>query len=49
MGQVHGVYKERPSVLRVVEGTNVDAIQDRIIMLETNLDDVTRRNSRLHA
>jgi uncharacterized protein (TIGR00299 family) protein len=30
----------RPSVLRVVEGTNFDAIQDRIIMLETNLDDV---------
>jgi hypothetical protein len=33
---VHG----RPSVLRVVEGMNFDAIQDRIIMLETNLDDV---------
>jgi hypothetical protein len=32
--------KGRPSVLRVVEGTNFDAIQDRIIMLETNLDDV---------
>ena len=30
----------RPSVLRVVEGSNFDAIQDRIIMLETNLDDV---------
>jgi hypothetical protein len=30
----------RPSVLRVVEGMNFDAIQDRIIMLETNLDDV---------
>ena len=30
----------RPSVLRVVEGMNLDAIQDRIIMLETNLDDV---------
>ena len=30
----------RPSVLRVVEGTNFDVIQDRIIMLETNLDDV---------
>jgi pyridinium-3,5-bisthiocarboxylic acid mononucleotide nickel chelatase len=30
----------RPNVLRVVEGTNFDAIQDRIIMLETNLDDV---------
>ena len=30
----------RPSVLRVVEGTNFDAIQDRIIILETNLDDV---------
>jgi uncharacterized protein (TIGR00299 family) protein len=30
----------RPSVLRVVEGTNLHAIQDRIIMLETNLDDV---------
>ena len=29
----------RTSVLRVVEGTNFDAIQDRIIMLETNLDD----------
>jgi pyridinium-3,5-bisthiocarboxylic acid mononucleotide nickel chelatase len=29
----------RPSVLRVVEGTNFDAISDRIIMLETNLDD----------
>jgi len=32
---VHG----RPSVLRVVEGTNFDAVQDRIVMLETNLDD----------
>jgi pyridinium-3,5-bisthiocarboxylic acid mononucleotide nickel chelatase len=31
---------KRPSVLRVVEGTNFNAIQDRIIMLETNLDDV---------
>ena len=30
----------RPSVLRVAEGRNFDAIQDRIIMLETNLDDV---------
>lgn len=30
----------RPTVLRVVEGTNFDIIQDRIIMLETNLDDV---------
>ena len=30
----------RPSVLRVAEGMNFDAIQDRIIMLETNLDDV---------
>jgi pyridinium-3,5-bisthiocarboxylic acid mononucleotide nickel chelatase len=30
----------RPSVLRVAEGMNSDAIQDRIIMLETNLDDV---------
>jgi uncharacterized protein (TIGR00299 family) protein len=30
----------RPSVLRVVEGMNFDAIQDRIVMLETNLDDV---------
>jgi len=30
----------RPPVLRVAEGTNFDAIQDRIIMLETNLDDV---------
>jgi uncharacterized protein (TIGR00299 family) protein len=30
----------RPGLLRVVEGTNFDAIQDRIIMLETNLDDV---------
>jgi uncharacterized protein (TIGR00299 family) protein len=30
----------RPSVLRVVEGTNLHAIPDRIIMLETNLDDV---------
>jgi hypothetical protein len=30
----------RPSVLRVAEGWNYDAIQDRIIMLETNLDDV---------
>lgn len=30
----------RPSVLRVVEGTNFDAIQDRIIILETNLDDL---------
>lgn len=29
-----------PSVLRVAEGWNHDAIQDRIIMLETNLDDV---------
>jgi pyridinium-3,5-bisthiocarboxylic acid mononucleotide nickel chelatase len=29
----------RPSVLRVVEGMNFDAIQDRIVMLETNLDD----------
>jgi uncharacterized protein (TIGR00299 family) protein len=32
--------KGRPSVLRVAEGMNSDAIQDRIIMLETNLDDV---------
>jgi pyridinium-3,5-bisthiocarboxylic acid mononucleotide nickel chelatase len=32
--------KGRPSVLRVVEGTNFDAIQDRIIILETNLDDI---------
>ena len=30
----------RPPVLRVAEGTNFDVIQDRIIMLETNLDDV---------
>ena len=30
----------RPSVLRVAEGMNADVIQDRIIMLETNLDDV---------
>jgi pyridinium-3,5-bisthiocarboxylic acid mononucleotide nickel chelatase len=30
----------RPSVLRVAEGMNSDVIQDRIIMLETNLDDV---------
>jgi hypothetical protein len=30
----------RPAVLRVVEGKTFDAIQDRIIMLETNLDDV---------
>ena len=30
----------RPPVVRVVEGSNFDAIQDRIIMLETNLDDV---------
>jgi hypothetical protein len=30
----------RPPVLRVAEGMNFDAIQDRIIMLETNLDDV---------
>jgi pyridinium-3,5-bisthiocarboxylic acid mononucleotide nickel chelatase len=30
----------RPSVLRVAEGMNFDTIQDRIIMLETNLDDV---------
>jgi uncharacterized protein (TIGR00299 family) protein len=34
------VVKGRPSVLRVAEGKNFDAIQDRIIMLETNLDDV---------
>jgi len=33
---VHG----RPAVLRVAEGMNFDVIQDRIIMLETNLDDV---------
>ena len=31
----------RPSVLRVAEGMNFDAIQDRIIMLETNLDDIS--------
>jgi pyridinium-3,5-bisthiocarboxylic acid mononucleotide nickel chelatase len=31
----------RPPVVRVVEGSNFDAIQDRIIMLETNLDDVS--------
>ena len=30
----------RISVLRVAEGMNFEAIQDRIIMLETNLDDV---------
>jgi hypothetical protein len=30
----------RPAVLRVAEGMNFDVIQDRIIMLETNLDDV---------
>ena len=30
----------RVSVLRVAEGMNFDVIQDRIIMLETNLDDV---------
>ena len=29
----------RPPVIRLVEGTNFDAIQDRIIILETNLDD----------
>lgn len=33
--------KGRPPVLRVAEGMNFDAIQDRIIMLETNLDDVS--------
>lgn len=33
--------KGRPSVLRVIEGTNFDAIQDRIILLETNLDDTS--------
>ena len=31
----------RPPVLRLAEGMNFDAIQDRIIMLETNLDDVS--------
>lgn len=30
----------RPTVLRVVEGINMHMIPDRIIMLETNLDDV---------
>ena len=40
MEPVHVSVKGRPSVLRVAEGKNFDAIQDRIIMLETNLDDV---------
>ncbi len=34
------LFTGRPSVLRVAEGMNFDAIQDRITMLETNLDDV---------
>jgi pyridinium-3,5-bisthiocarboxylic acid mononucleotide nickel chelatase len=32
---------EEPGMLRVIEGTTFRAIQDRIIMLETNLDDIS--------
>jgi uncharacterized protein (TIGR00299 family) protein len=31
----------RPGVLRLVEGTNFHGVADRIVMLETNLDDVS--------
>ncbi len=39
MGTSPGV--GRPGVLRVVEGTNFHGVADRIVMLETNLDDVS--------
>jgi pyridinium-3,5-bisthiocarboxylic acid mononucleotide nickel chelatase len=38
-GAGSGSIMGRPPVIRVVEGTNFEAIQDRIIILETNLDD----------
>lgn len=31
----------RPNILRVVEGENFRAVQERIIMLETNVDDIS--------